>query len=162
MTNKKIICIGPLAEQVVAEFEPEFETIAVSDSSRQEVLDSVDPSVAVIIARGSVVVDAEIMDRAPNLQLVARSGVGYDTVNISDATARGLPVVYTPGAMSRAVAELQAILGNQNVASSPQDVEVISRTNVPNREIPDVVVYPTCADEVQQVMLLANRYRLPV
>ena len=105
MTNKKIICIGPLAEQVIAEFEPEFETIAVSDSCRQEVLDSVDESVAVIIARGSVIVDAEIMDKAANLQLVARSGVGYDTVNIEDATARGLPVVYTPGAMSRAVAE---------------------------------------------------------
>ena len=39
------------------------------------------------------------------LRMVARSGVGYDTVNIKDATARNLPVVYTPGAMSRAVAE---------------------------------------------------------
>jgi D-3-phosphoglycerate dehydrogenase len=103
--KKKILCIGPLADEVVDEFDASHNLVEVSESSREEALSAVDEDTLLIIARGSVVVDEAMMEKAPNLRLVARSGVGYDTVNIDDATARGLPVVYTPGAMSRAVAE---------------------------------------------------------
>jgi len=105
MKEKKILCIGPLAKQVVDEFGADFELVEVDESSRSEALAETDESVVLIIARGSVVVDQELMDKAPNLSMIARSGVGYDTVNIEEASERGLPVVYTPGAMSRAVAE---------------------------------------------------------
>lgn len=105
MKNDKILCIGPLAEQVVDAFAPAYRLVAVSEFSREETLAQADEEVVIIIARGSVVVDAEIMRSTPNLRIIARSGVGYDTVNINDATARGIPVVFTPGAMSRAVAE---------------------------------------------------------
>jgi D-3-phosphoglycerate dehydrogenase len=105
MKQKKILCIGPLAEQVTAEFGNKFDLVAVDESSRSEALAHTDEDVILIIARGSVVVDREFMEKAPELAVVARSGVGYDTVSIEDATLRKIPVVYTPGAMSRAVAE---------------------------------------------------------
>jgi phosphoglycerate dehydrogenase-like enzyme len=64
-----------------------------------------DENVILLIPRGSAFVDGRWMDRAPRLKAIARTGVGYDSVSIPDATARGIPVLYTPGAMTRAVAE---------------------------------------------------------
>ena len=40
--------------------------------------------------------DGEVMDRSPRLQIIARTGIGYDTVNIADATARGVLVCNAP------------------------------------------------------------------
>ncbi len=101
----KILSIGPLPREVIGRFEPAWEVVCVGDESREEVLAALDERVAIIVARGSVRVDGAVMDRAPALRAVARTGVGYDTVAIEDATRRGVPVLYTPGAMTRAVAE---------------------------------------------------------
>lgn len=101
----KILTIGPLPDWVLNRFSPQYEIVTVEDSDRSEVLRACDKSVIAIIARGAVMIDGEIMDRAPSLRLIARTGVGYDTVSIPDATSRGIPVTYTPGAMTRSVAE---------------------------------------------------------
>lgn len=106
MKCRKIVSIGLLADYVKAQFEPEYEILCVSDHSREEVAEALDESVIAVIARGSVFFDGELMDRAPHLKLIARTGVGYDSVSIPEATERGLPVTYTPGAMSRSVGEL--------------------------------------------------------
>ena len=39
-----------------------------------------------------------ILDRLPQLRVVARAGVGYDSVDIPAATARGIAVTITPTA----------------------------------------------------------------
>lgn len=49
--------------------------------------------------------DAEIMDAMPNLKVIARNGVGYDSVDVDAATERGIYVVNTPKALSGSVAE---------------------------------------------------------
>jgi D-3-phosphoglycerate dehydrogenase / 2-oxoglutarate reductase len=103
--TEKILTVGPLPDWVLKRFKPEYEFVTVEDSSRSDVLKACDNSVIAIIARGAVMIDGEIMDRAPSLKLIARTGVGYDTVSIPDATARGIPVTYTPGAMTKSVAE---------------------------------------------------------
>lgn len=105
MKQSKIVTIGPLPSHVTEKLPARFEIITVGDGSRAEVLEAMDDQVIAIIARGSVMVDAEVMDLAPNLSLISRTGVGYDTVDIPAATDRGIPVLYTPGAMTRAVAE---------------------------------------------------------
>jgi len=58
------------------------------------------------IVRADAVVDAGFLDRVPNLRVIARSGVGVDLIDLEAATARGIPVVITPGSGSRAVAEM--------------------------------------------------------
>ena len=50
-------------------------------------------------------VDAETMDASPALKVIGRTGIGYDSVDVDAATARGIPVVITPGANNRSVAE---------------------------------------------------------
>lgn len=48
---------------------------------------------------------ADIIDRCPNLKVIGRTGVGYDNVDVAHATSLGIPVVFTPGANNRSVAE---------------------------------------------------------
>jgi D-3-phosphoglycerate dehydrogenase / 2-oxoglutarate reductase len=57
------------------------------------------------IVRADAVVDATFLERAPRLRVLARTGVGVDHVDLPAATSRGIPVVITPGAGTRAVAE---------------------------------------------------------
>lgn len=54
---------------------------------------------------GSERLSAEILDLAPRLRAIARTGVGYDAVDVPAATARGIPVIITPGTNQESVAE---------------------------------------------------------
>lgn len=47
-----------------------------------------------------------VMDRLPALEIIANFGVGYDSVDIEAATARGIRVTNTPSVLDDAVAEL--------------------------------------------------------
>jgi len=46
-----------------------------------------------------------LLERCPKLKVVARYGVGYDTVDIAACTARGIPVAVSNGANDLSVAE---------------------------------------------------------
>ncbi len=59
---------------------------------------------ALIIRTGGVV-DAALLDQGKDLRVVGRHGVGYDQIDVDAATARGIQVVYTPGANTQSVAE---------------------------------------------------------
>ena len=58
-----------------------------------------------LIIRTGGIVDNALMDRGDHLKVVGRHGVGYDAIDIEAATARGIQVVYTPGANTQSVAE---------------------------------------------------------
>jgi D-3-phosphoglycerate dehydrogenase len=58
-----------------------------------------------LVIRTAGDINATLMDHAPKLRVIGRHGVGYDQVDVPAATARGIQVVYTPGANTEAVAE---------------------------------------------------------
>jgi D-3-phosphoglycerate dehydrogenase / 2-oxoglutarate reductase len=47
----------------------------------------------------------ELMDMAPNLKVISRTGTGVDNVDVDAATARGIMVLHTPDANTVTVAE---------------------------------------------------------
>ncbi|ROS54113.1 NAD(P)-dependent oxidoreductase [Frigoribacterium sp. PhB24] len=55
-------------------------------------------------------VDGAMMREAPRLRIVARHGVGLDTVDVDTAAELGIAVTTTPAANSRSVAELAVTL----------------------------------------------------
>lgn len=55
-------------------------------------------------------VTAEMMRPARSLRVIARSGVGYDSIDVNAATALGVVVCNTPGANKNAVAEMTVTL----------------------------------------------------
>lgn len=59
---------------------------------------------AVIVSMEKV--NEAYLSKAPNLRIVARFGVGYDTVDVDACTRRKVYVTYTPDVLSAAVADL--------------------------------------------------------
>jgi len=59
-----------------------------------------------LIVRSYTPVTAELLEAATKLRVVARAGVGLDTIDLAACKARGVRVVYTPGANTQAVVEL--------------------------------------------------------
>lgn len=73
-------------------------------SAKTELLDAVKDVNAIIIR--SDIVDKEVLNAAKELKLVVRAGAGYDNVDLTEASAKGVCVMNTPGQNSNAVAEL--------------------------------------------------------
>ena len=59
-----------------------------------------------VIIAGTEPITAKVMDRATNLKMISRVGIGLDSVDLLAAKERGIIVSYTPDAPSPAVAEL--------------------------------------------------------
>ena len=51
-------------------------------------------------------IDKEIMDLAPELKVISTYSVGYDHIDIEEATKRGIYITHTPGVLTDAVADL--------------------------------------------------------
>lgn len=73
-------------------------------SEKSQLLDALIDVDALIVR--SDIIDAEIINNAPNLKIIVRAGAGYDNVNILAAEERGICVMNTPGQNANAVAEL--------------------------------------------------------
>jgi D-3-phosphoglycerate dehydrogenase len=58
-----------------------------------------------IIASSRLRYDGALMDRAPSLKVISRTGIGLDNVSLPDATARGIAVCHAPRAPSVSTAE---------------------------------------------------------
>ena len=54
---------------------------------------------------GGELLSAEMLALAPRLRAIARTGVGYDAIDIAAATAQRIPVIITPGTNQESVAE---------------------------------------------------------
>jgi glyoxylate reductase len=50
-------------------------------------------------------IDAEVFDAAPNLEIVAQLAVGFDNVDVKEATKRGVYVTNTPGVLTETTAD---------------------------------------------------------
>ncbi len=82
------------------------EIYVAHDTNPLNYLDEMQAADALIVrAAPANVISREVMEKSPNLKVIGRTGVGYDSVDVDAATELGIPVVITPGANNRAVAE---------------------------------------------------------
>ena len=74
---------------------------------RQTYLERITGMDAVIAIPGkSTVMDAEAMDRAPDLKVISSYSVGYDHIDVAEATRRGILVTNTPDVLTNATADI--------------------------------------------------------
>ena len=100
----KIVMTHPLSQAGMDVLETSGAQLYVANSAQPETyLDQLRDADAFIIRVG--LCPAEIIAQCPNLKVIGRTGVGYDNVDVAFATSRGIPVVFTPGANNRSVAE---------------------------------------------------------
>ena len=75
------------------------------DSHPHNYLNELDSSDAFVVrVADKLAVDKKVME-SKQLKVIGRPGIGYDSVDVEAATAAGIPVVITPGANNRSVAE---------------------------------------------------------
>jgi glyoxylate reductase len=51
-------------------------------------------------------IDRDFLEKCPHLDIISQFAVGYDNIDIATATRLGIPVGYTPGAMTEATADI--------------------------------------------------------
>ena len=67
----------------------------------------------------------EMLASAPSLRIIARSGVGYDSVDVEAATRRGIAVCNAPGINSNAVAEMTFALLLSVARQLPETINAV-------------------------------------
>lgn len=85
------------------------------------------------IVAGTQPLTAEMIESAPRLRVIARTGVGYDNVDVEAASRRDIAVCTTPGANRESVAELVFALMLACARGLVADVESVRRGEWPQR-----------------------------
>lgn len=99
-----IVAAGPIAEPAQSMLA-RFGTLAIAERDDPAVIRSLVSHAIALIARGPTVIDESLLEAAPELRVIGRTGVGVDGIDLGATTARGIPVVVTPGCNEQAVAE---------------------------------------------------------
>ena len=81
-----------------------FECVVKDKLPAEELLEII-PEFDGIIVRSASKVTKEVIDRAQNLKIIGRAGVGTDNIDIAAATARGIVVINSPGGNTIAATE---------------------------------------------------------
>ena len=97
----RIVATGPVfppAEELLGE-------ITVAPAPDEDSLVPLVGEAEALIVRGNATISERVLEAAPRLRVIARTGVGLDRVDVEAATRRGIPVVVAPDAGAGAVAE---------------------------------------------------------
>jgi lactate dehydrogenase-like 2-hydroxyacid dehydrogenase len=104
----RIVTHLPMLEQEYQErLAAAGEVISISPGAHELLRQSMEQAHAFL---GYYAVDAAFLDAAPALRVVATPSVGYDSIDVAAATARGVAVCNTPGVLTAAVADLTVAL----------------------------------------------------
>lgn len=106
MSRPTVLIPGPVGDVALQGCDARFDVIRLwQEDDPDAVLTARGPQVLGLATRGHVRVDATLLDRLPNLQIVSNFGVGYDTVDVDAASRRGVVVTNTPGVLDNEVAD---------------------------------------------------------
>ena len=97
-----------LPDPVMAELARRFTLIGQAQdrpATREELLEAASQADALAVTLTERV-DADVLDKAPRLKIVAVYAVGYDNVDVFAATRRGIVVTNTPDVLTETTADL--------------------------------------------------------
>ncbi len=101
----KVLVTDPIHEDGI-ELLKEFAEVDIStDLTHEELIETV-PEYEAMIVRSATKVRKDVLDKAENLKLIVRAGVGLDNIDLDYAEEKGVKVENTPAAPSNAAAEL--------------------------------------------------------
>ena len=114
----KIILTDKLNEKAVEILEEAGFEVKVAWDLPKDDLPKIIGEYDAIIVRGATKVRGDLLEKAINLKVVGRAGVGLDNIDLETTMTRGIKVVNTPAATTNSVAELALTM----VLSSTRDV----------------------------------------
>jgi glyoxylate reductase len=108
MSKPTVFVTRPIPREGIDLLREDFEVVVAEQDAplpRRELLDAVAGADA-IIGLLTDRIDAELFDAAPKLKGYANYAVGFDNIDLAEATRRGVPVSNTPDVLTTATAEL--------------------------------------------------------
>ena len=104
---KKVLIAYPINKEAISELFDSYEVYAPEHDAikREQVLDMI-ADYDVLVPTFGFYTDGDMMDKAPNLKLIANYGVGYNNIDIEAATKRGITVTNTPKTTCEPTAEI--------------------------------------------------------
>jgi lactate dehydrogenase-like 2-hydroxyacid dehydrogenase len=106
MTRIGLLQAGPMMPFVTEQFSPTFDVHRLWEATDPDVLlEKIGADVQAIATGAQTAVDARLMERLPNLKIVANFGVGYDSVDARWAGEHGIIVTNTPDVLTEEVAD---------------------------------------------------------
>jgi len=102
--TKNVLLLETIAEEALAVLHEHVNVFTGYDeASLKNVLNN--ESIHAIITRGKGLINKPLIDACPQLQVVARCGVGLDNVDVARATGRKIKVINAPGSNAATIAE---------------------------------------------------------
>ena len=102
----KVLICDPTDPESVERMRAAGIEVDVRDDISAEELMEVLPAYDGMVVRSRTKVRAPLIDKAKNLKVIVRGGVGLDNIDVEQARAKGITVLNTPAASSASVAEL--------------------------------------------------------
>lgn len=99
----KFVMTQAICEEGLSKLKEKADYYIADNTDPNEYLDEMQNADALIVRIAKC--DKNVIENSPNLKVIGRTGVGYDSVDVEAATKAGIPVVITPGANNRSVAE---------------------------------------------------------
>ena len=101
-----ILQLGPLTERFNRGLAAEHEVLRIWEQDADILLDQHAQRIEIVVTSARFGCTAELIERLPNLRAIISSGVGYDSIAVAAARARGIPVSNTPDVLNDCVADL--------------------------------------------------------
>ncbi len=105
MPKPVVLIAEVLSPATIEALGPDFDVRQVDGTDREALFSALTDADAVLV-RSATKVDAEALEHAPKLKVIARAGVGLDNVDIPAATKAGVMVVNAPTSNIISAAEL--------------------------------------------------------
>jgi D-3-phosphoglycerate dehydrogenase len=102
----KVLICDPVADDAVNALKEGGNDVTVQSDITPEELEKVIGEYEAIVVRSRTKVRKPLLEKAKNLKLIVRGGVGIDNIDHEDAKKMGIDVRNTPSASSASVAEL--------------------------------------------------------
>lgn len=139
----KIIMTQALCAAGYEPLEKEGNIYVANNGNPSEYLQELSDAECIVVRIGHM--NRAEIEAAPKLQVIGRSGIGYDSIDIAAATERGIPVVIAPHCNADSVAEHtlalmfalasnlvechnEAVKGNFEIRNSGKSFELQGRT----------------------------------
>lgn len=106
--NIRILITGHLPENVISPLKEKYQVEMNQEDrpmDRQAIISGVKDKHG-LLPMLSDSINAEVLNCAPHLKMIANFGVGYNNIDVRATTARGIMVSNTPGVLTDATAEL--------------------------------------------------------
>lgn len=104
MTKVLVLDTTPAVGLGLLRAEDGFEVIQIGPDDPAGIAKAL-PTAEVLVVRSKTSVDAALLDRAPALRIIGRSGTGVDNIDMAAATRRGIIVMNAPVGNSVSAAE---------------------------------------------------------